>query len=353
MDDITIGVDDKKEAISIISDISDMLKSRGLALNISKTAIFNNSDAEYHFQIGINQFLDGLALVKPNTKLAKKQEKELVRLFKMHLKDRVPKYWEKVAKRFVTAFGRLQSKSILKILPSLYLEHAGLRPNLLFYLGNIGYSKECAASLVKVLEDLSVFDDISVFQISNLLTQWDISIDEQGLQYVSRFDALITEHWKNQKEPSGFYSLLWFKAKYSNSNALRRFIKDNQSVWQSDSFLRRQATACLSRLMIQENAWLDKLLTQQVASGVDGTVSVANQINSFMKLEGLDQRISSYLFPTTMQTVYPLAKFLVLCSALNSEKIRNDPSVKKRIKIYIKDKTYRTWLERDYEIAFN
>ncbi|SCW88104.1 Reverse transcriptase (RNA-dependent DNA polymerase), partial [Paenibacillus tianmuensis] len=41
MDDITIGVDSKKQAIETISEISDMLKSRGLALNLSKTNIYN------------------------------------------------------------------------------------------------------------------------------------------------------------------------------------------------------------------------------------------------------------------------------------------------------------------------
>ena len=41
MDDITIGVDDKKEATQILSGISDVLKSRGLALNLSKTNLYS------------------------------------------------------------------------------------------------------------------------------------------------------------------------------------------------------------------------------------------------------------------------------------------------------------------------
>ena len=51
MDDITIGVDSRKEAVSIISAISDMLKSRGLALNLSKTAILDTKAAEHDFLI--------------------------------------------------------------------------------------------------------------------------------------------------------------------------------------------------------------------------------------------------------------------------------------------------------------
>jgi len=40
MDDLVIGADNRKEAVEIISCISDMLKSRGLALNLSKTNIY-------------------------------------------------------------------------------------------------------------------------------------------------------------------------------------------------------------------------------------------------------------------------------------------------------------------------
>lgn len=49
MDDFTIGVNTSKEAISILCAISDMLKSRGLALNISKTAILNAKQVEHEF----------------------------------------------------------------------------------------------------------------------------------------------------------------------------------------------------------------------------------------------------------------------------------------------------------------
>lgn len=41
MDDIVIGVNTRKEAIETVSSISDMLKTRGLALNLAKTNIYN------------------------------------------------------------------------------------------------------------------------------------------------------------------------------------------------------------------------------------------------------------------------------------------------------------------------
>jgi hypothetical protein len=57
MDDIVIGVNSEKEAKEVISSTSDMLKSRGLALNMAKTKIINKKDALYDFQFVQNDYL--------------------------------------------------------------------------------------------------------------------------------------------------------------------------------------------------------------------------------------------------------------------------------------------------------
>ncbi len=51
MDDITCGIDDKRKGISLLSDVSDVLKSRGLALNLSKTQILSAEEAHFHFRL--------------------------------------------------------------------------------------------------------------------------------------------------------------------------------------------------------------------------------------------------------------------------------------------------------------
>lgn len=139
MDDIVIGVDDRKEAIDIISSISDMLKSRGLALNLSKTDIYNSEQAYYHFQIEENKYLDTLDGFDKNDPQYDQKNTELEEKFKHHFKDQAPKYWDKITKRYITAFGKLKSLRLLAEIPDIYLNYPGLRPNLLIYLSNIGY----------------------------------------------------------------------------------------------------------------------------------------------------------------------------------------------------------------------
>ncbi len=350
MDDITIGVDSRKEAIVTISAVSDMLKSRGLALNLSKTAILDTKAAEHDFLIAQNLELDDFTNISPDNDPKKKNERLLWQRFKQHLADLSPKHWDKVAKRYITAFSRLKSRKLLQKLHSIYLNYPGLRPNLLFYLASLGYSKTTSITVLKILEDLSVFDDISIVQIVNLLTNWEIPTTPSAADFIERAEKAIKALSVAQKEPSGFYALLWFKAKYSSPKSLLRFIKTYENIWKTDAFLRRQATAVLSRLLVMESEVPRALLTEQIASGAMGTVSVANQIAFFELSEKIEPKMDMYLFPNKKQRPYPLGKFLVLCSVLNSDKIRKSKSIAKKIGEHVLDPFYRRWLVAQYEI---
>ncbi len=348
MDDITIGVDTRKEAISTISSVSDMLKSRGLALNLSKTAILDTKGAEHDFLISKNLELDDLENIGPESDPTKPIEKKLFKQLNEHFNDQSPKHWDKVTKRYITAFSRLKSRKLLPKLPDIYLNYPGLRPNLLLYLSSIGYSKGTASAVLKILSELSVFDDISIVQVVNLLTNWEIPTTLKAADFLKNAEGAIRALSVAQKEPSGFYALLWFKTKYSTPISLLKFINKYENLWKADAFLRRQATAVLARLLQLDGT--RALLVQQVSSGAVGTVSVANQIAFFELIDKLEPKLDMYLFPTKKQRIYPLGKFLVLCSVLNSEKIRTSKSIIKKINYNISDPYYRKWLAVQYGI---
>ena len=348
MDDFTIGVNTKKEAISIICAISDMLKSRGLSLNISKTSILNTEEVEHEFLIKKNLDLDSFEKIE--TKDIRQIEKILYKKFKNHLGARTSKYWEKVAKRFITVFGRLKSRKILEITPDIYLKYPGLRPYLLLYLRGIGYGKKTSTAILEILKGLSVFDDISLFGISELLTEWEVPVTDHARNFLDEAENAIEKlSWA---EPSGFYALLWFKAKYSYPEELYRYLKKYENRWKTDVFLRRQATAVLSRLSKIDAMEKSPLLIQQISSGNIGVVSVANQIAKFEMLDQIEGKLGLYLFPTKKQSIYPLGKFLVLCSVLNSKKIRTEKSISVKIKGHISDPHYRHWLKIQYGMKF-
>lgn len=350
MDDIVFGIDNKKEAIETLSAVSDILKTRGLALNLSKTNIYSETEGYYHFQIKENIYLDTIEKVKKGDLNYNQTCKEVHQNFKIHLKDTKPKYWDKIAKRYITTYGKLKLKTLLNILANVYVNYPGLRQNLIYYLAGIGYTKQTAKAVNNILELIDVFDDISLYQVCNIVTEWQIPINDESKKFLKDFEDKITTFSIKRKVSSDFYSLLWFKAKYNHPENLLEFIEKYKYIWQSDSFLRRQVTAILGRLLISNNIAVRKLLNNQISSGITNTVSLANQIYYFSNMNILDQKLNFYLFPKNMTKQYSLTRFMVLCSVLNSENIRKNPEVRSKVLEFVKDPYYLKWLDSQYNI---
>ncbi|MBE7177849.1 MAG: RNA-directed DNA polymerase [Mucilaginibacter polytrichastri] len=350
MDDIVMGINHKRDAIETISSVSDMLKTRGLALNLAKTSIYSDKAGYYHFQIESNRYIDDLEKVKTTDLNYKKICSNLHKRFKHHFKDLGPKYWDKIAKRYITTYSKLESDLLLSILAEKYVEHPNLRSQLLMYLSKRGFKKKTALVVLKILDDIDIFDDISLYQICLLITQWEIPISSESKLFLEKFENKITTFSFKRKLPSDFYCILWFKAKYDHPEDLFAFIEKYINLWQTDSFLRRQVTAILSRLVITNSKAVEKLLFNQISSGITNTVTLANQIYQFSYREKFDNKLAFYLFPKNLQRPYPLGKFLVLCSVLNSEKIRKNISVRDKILEHVKDPYYLRWLDVQYNI---
>lgn len=349
MDDIVIGVESKKEAIETISSVSDMLKTRGLALNLAKTDIYTAEQGYYHFQIEANRYIDSIEKTNPSNKEYKKVCTEVNKKFKAHFKDCNPKYWDKITKRYITTYSRLNSSLLLPLLSEKYVNYPGLRAQLLLYLSKIGYTLKSADVVLEILDTIDIFDDLSLYQLCSLVTQWEIPINEDSKQFIKKFEDKITSFSFKRKITSDFYCLLWFKAKYNHPEDLLKFIEKYKNLWQTDTFLRRQVTSILSRLLVT-NKSIEKLLFNQISSGIINTVTLANQIFQFLSIEKLDNKLSFYLFPQNVQRPYPLSKFLVLCSVLNSEKIRTNKIIRDKIKEHVFDPYYLKWIDLQYNI---
>lgn len=350
MDDIVIGIDSRKEAIETISAVSDMLKSRGLAINLAKTDIYDYDKGYYHFQIEANRWIDSVETTKKNDPNYKNVSLELHKRFQDHFKNQGAKYWDKIAKRYITTYTKLGLTKLLTDLPKIYVEYPGLRRNLLIYLSKIGYKKQTVEKIIEISKCIAVFDDISFYQLCDLVTQWEIPVTKQTEKFLDEFESIITAFSFNRTLPSDFYCVLWFKAKYNHTDKLLAFILKYQNIWQTNSFLRRQVTAILSRLLIVKNDKVKVLLFNQISSGILNTVTLANQISQLSSIDKLDNKLNLYLFPKNTQRPYPIGKFLVLCSVLNSKKIRTDEQIKRKIKHQIKDPYYLKWLAEQYKI---
>lgn len=350
MDDITIGVDSKKQAIETLSSVSDMLKSRGLALNLAKTDIYTPDEGYFHFQIAENRYIDTIEKTLVTDPNYNKICTQLHKKFKEHLLNTQARYWDKVSKRYIFTYGKIHCTKLLPDIIETYIAYPNLRQALLVYLQQIGYTIKTSDIVLQIVKEIDIFDDISLYQLCYLITQWEIPINEHSKSFLKEFEASISSFSFKRKLPFDFYCLLWFKSKYSHPEELLSFIKKYTNLWQTDTFLRRQTTAILSRLLVSNKKDVEDILNSQISSGVSSTVTLATQILFFSNLNKLDSKLLYYLFPKTAPKYYPLSKFLVLCSVLNSEKIRNDNSVKNIILNYIKDPYYLKWLDAQFNV---
>jgi hypothetical protein len=102
--------------------------------------------------------------------------------------------------------------------------------------------------------------------------------------------------------------------------------------------------------MVTNHKKVERLLNDQISSGIANTVTVANQIVQFSDLKVLTGKMNLYLFPKSSNKPYSLARFMVLCSVLNSEDIRKDVAVKKKVIETVRDPYFLRWLDIQYNI---
>lgn len=351
MDDVVIAVDSREEAVNILSSSSDVLKSRGLALNLKKTNIYTAEQAEYHFLIDENKFIDSIDFEYHLKNGIKDISNLLIKRFNKHLKtNQSAKYYEKITKRYITAFSKLSSKRILKDVPYLFNENPGIRSNLLFYLSTLGFDKRTAEVVLKIFDELKLHDDISLFNICKLITDWNIPMTKEGDLFINKAIKKIKSFSISRKQIFDFYCLLWVRTKYNHPEDLYKFIFDYRGIWNSHPFLRRQVTSIMSRLFLYKEDQIKKFLDNQISTAEQQVVSIANNLINLKKLNSIEGKVKLYLFPEKKYKTYPLQKFLVLCSFLNNEAYRNDKDIAKKIQYHIDDSYYRKWIELQYNI---
>ncbi|MCS4162946.1 RNA-directed DNA polymerase [Sphingobacterium sp. BIGb0116] len=353
MDDITFAVDDKKEAVKIINSISDLLKSRGLALNISKTKIFSKDQASQEFLIDENKYIDNCEkIISIGSKVS---IEDIVSKFREHLtKNTDKKYFDKVTKRYLTLISKVNSEWGYEFLEVLYLEYPQLRSHILLFLGNNGYNKMGADVITKIISKIEVFDDISLHHITKLICQWEIKNVADDTSFINGILERIEAIFKSNKIIMNYLSVLMFKTKYSHAEDLFNFIVYWKAIWEDHTYGRRQVMACLARLInTQYNDKVIKIIHSNISSGILSVITICTQIIEFSQIRNIERKMLLYLFPTNKPKAYPFYKFLVLCSVLNSEPVRKNKQLNSSIKEHITDPFYLKWIEDHYNIKIN
>ncbi len=338
MDDIVIGIDDIREAKSILSNISDVLKSRGLSLNMSKTKILDASEAKRHFLFDENIQLNIFDKNPP-------KEKEFMKYFRRHWnKNKQYKNFDKVLKRFLTIAGNNNFTKILKYLPRIFEEYSDLRTNVCQYLYKLGYTKK-TYKIFQSLINITRYDDITLFLLVALIIDWNIGysrVDIENINYISKYLKSLTIKDKE----FNFYSYLWFAAKYETPKSIYEHINKYRNLWIKNSFLTRQVSSILFRLLPDlkdEYNDLRSFILQRDYNDASSVIYNMDEIRSCKNIHYLKE----YLFPKNKHKKgYPLSKFLILYNFCLENNKLNTLSIENKIKEHIQDKWYLFWLNK-------
>jgi len=345
MDDINFGVDDKPSAKVILGEISDVLKSCGLSLNLGKTDLMTSKEAEYHFMFKENVKLSefqSLArrLKRPVSKinLARLIQRRLVR----HLGQCKARNKDKVTKRFLSILGILGVPLGLTQAKSIYIDQPSLRQSVLRFLSRLPFTGRVCNVFLELLNEIP-YDDVTRFSFVEAIVSWKIPFSRKGNLFV----ASVREELQKTTTSFDWLCLLVFLSKYGEPHELLTVANQWRAIGAKEPFFARQRmTAIVRGLGINSTAVLSQW-EKETSTGSSDSASVANNLLGFTKASfpRKRERLHFYLFPETRQEPYPLPKFLVLCALAFSEAHAGKIVVRPEISSYVTDPWYRHWLE--------
>ena len=346
MDDMDFGVNSKDQAHEILGKVNDVLKSRGLALNLAKTRIYTAAEAQKHFLFDENKYLNKFEKKKATNPSFPKHNVSFLKRFRKHLERTELRNWDRVTKRYFSVGGRLGISDLRRYCPTLFKDQPGIRSNILYYLSLLGFSKATANMILSIVRETKRYDDVTLFQFVKSVTEMEVPRTKTGKEFIRSFRGLLSR----RRSDFDFYCRLWFGAKYDRPHHLLNLIEKSKQQWVNEQFLARQVVSLMPRIYLFQREAVMRIIDDQLTSGPRDAASVASNVKNLLTSERLNKRLSAYLFPENIQKPYPLPKFLSLLAFLSSENLRE--SDRKRIIIHdhISDPWYLHWIH-EYDLT--
>jgi hypothetical protein len=323
MDDINFGINSATAAQTVLGETNEVLKSRGLALNLGKTVVMSAKEAESHFLFKENleltkldQKLKGLKTRTPKRRLAV----DVVRQFATHLKKCSARHKDKVTRRYFTLLGNIGEPVGLAISKSVFSEQPSLRGSVLKYFTRLPFRTDVARVFVRLLKDTTIYDDVTKFAFVQAAVDWRIPRNQRGSECVSSIRKLINK----PKTPFDWLCYVLFLAKYGDPHEALNAAVYGKKHFSREPFFARQIMAILPRGLSINPTAVHRRWREEASVGPSDSASVATNLLAFLHLGFPRRRDRSYLylFPATIQKPYPIAKFLLLCVIAYSEKTR-------------------------------
>lgn len=332
MDDINFGVPNADAAHRVLGEVSDVLKSRGLALNMGKTEVLSGKKVRHHFLVSENQRLDKLQEREKWLKTEVARERFAGRVckeLKDHLAQCTARTKEKMTKRYLTLLTRLRSDAGLKVAIGLFFSSPEMREPVVRYLASLEFSSRTGNAFRKLLLDAPRYDDLTRLLVVRGMVEHQVPRTRAGRRLASAASKCVA----SPKTSFDWYGRLLFLAKYGEAHEVLTAVENCKTVIRRDSFLARQAMTVLARAAGINWARVSRTWHQEVSRGAADSASVAVSMLSIAEgvFPSKGSRLYWHLFPKNLRSPYPLSKSLTLCAIAAAEtragKAANRPEV--------------------------
>jgi hypothetical protein len=346
LDDIDFGCDSEKKGKEILGNIDDLLLSRSLHLNTSKTKILNSLEAFQHFQIDENRYLtifnkrisrklnDGKTVVHPELLVERKRLRKRFRRF-YDDKSNITGQWDKIIKRYINTFGKLGDDFLVEVSKKLIINNPSLRETIFRYYKSLGWSTQRERIVADYIQ--SAIDDDSLFNAIDILLFWQ---GESVIKYILRNREIICKLNDNDTTIN-FLCSLWLICKFGNEDLLDQQINMFIRRWRGNDWIARQVAATYPLLSSKTKS----IVMEEITSY--GLKSAKQVIDNYMHINNKDKRdlfvrVKPYVLAPMKWDYYPLWKFLLSMSILKGHKdIRVKLNLKKELLSVIDDPVYR------------
>jgi hypothetical protein len=338
MDDINFGVKSRHDANRILGEVNDVLKSRGLALNLGKTEILTSREARAHFLVAQNKRLSrqqGYAAKLKSIAARANLAAKVFGDFKVHLATCTERTKDKLTKRYLTVLGALSSPLAIESAVEIFLTEPALREAAVRYISTLSFSSRTRRAFVTLLSRAPRYDDMARLEVIKGIVAHNVPYDSRGKRFATRLNAMIGVPL------TGFdwYGVLLFLAKYGEPNEILAATDKARRLARVDSFLSRQITAVLARAAGVNFGKIQRAWHQEVSRSAADSASVAVSLldvssNGFPTKS---KHLYLYLFPKKAAGAYPLAKFLILCALAGGERFRGRNTKRPEVAQFVLD----------------
>ncbi len=337
MDDINVGVESEERGRRLIAELDQVLRSRGLRVNLAKTRILTASLGAEHFAFAENQYL---------TLVGNALQMGLLPPTLDDIHKRFRRFWRhsqsgsrnKVLKRYIGLFSQLQDPAFVKYAGRCLGGEPELRDTIFRYYVKLGYTPARYEHLRKYVLSECV-DDTSLFGACKVLVDWDVPKGMAGS--VVSFARRVAD----REGVMAFVAATWLLAKYAQAAEIESFLKERQSIWRRNWFAARQVAALTPRLTPSGLQWLSDALR---ASGQMEAIRVLANVASLRRLSTLTGSDRSYLSPTKFNPPYPFAKVLIALAVLSSSRMPKTElqTLGSRLLAQVRDRTCREYIRQ-------